>query len=127
MSPYATEGEYALAIQRGQKLYDQQKREIWFDAGATVDFQVNYKVESGRVDPRKPPVYEPVLQAENVNVGELVWVDVTSRRMGVDATSITRMHAKSGCFIVGLIKKEYDCNLPEKQLRPSELLWQSFA
>lgn len=126
MSPYATEDEYAAAIQRGRRLYDMQKRETWSDAGATIDFRANYNVESGPVKYKGTSVYETVLEAQNVDVKKLVWVDVTSPGT-TDATSITRVHAKSGCLVIVLINKTYDYNMEENKIRPSELLWQSFA
>ena len=110
-----------------QRLYDQQKRELWSDAGDAVNFRLNYKVESGDVNSSKPVAYGTVLGAENVATQALSGVDVTSHRRSDDATCITRVDAKSECLVILLMNKDYDHNLAQNQLRPSELLWQSFA
>lgn len=126
-NPYATEEQYAFAIERGRRLYHQQKRKIWSNAGAAVDFQARYNVQTGQVDSSTTRAYDPVLRAENVNAGNFSFTDVTSRRGPWNATCITRVQAKSGCLVIFLMNKEYDLNLDENKLRPSELIWQSYA
>lgn len=120
--------EYKTAIDRGLKLHLQQKEMVWSTNGAARDMRASYEVNTGRVLEKHSSKIAPLLASENIPAGELMWVDIMSRRNKMEeTTSLTWVHANSGALIIIEIDKEKDNNTPPNRLRPSELLWQSFA
>lgn len=90
-----------------------------------------YKIVTGtsdRVDQTVEDVSHP-LARENIVKTNLPWVEVSSRRKNAKHDTLCRtiVHAKSGALILMEIKKDRDGNLHVDQLRPSEIMWQSFA
>lgn len=121
------ENEYKQAIADGRELYSRQKDKSILVNSIARDMRAAYNVDSNRVDEDDINKIIPVLRSENIETSELKWVEVTSRRRGVDATCRTRVHAKSGALIIADIFKRFDNNLEINQIRPSELIWQTFV
>lgn len=122
---------YRSAIARGHRLYDKQVDPEWLVDGPAPDMRAAYKIVTGtshRVDRTVEDVSHP-LARENIVTTNLPWVEVSSRRKNVNHDTLCRtiVHSKSGALILMEIRKDRDGNLPINQLRPSEIMWQSFA
>lgn len=122
---------YRSAIARGRRLYEKQVNSEWLVDGPASDMRAAYKIVTGtsdRVDRTIEDVSHP-LARENIVTTNLPWVEVSSRRKNAKHDTLCRtiVHAKSGALILMEIKKDRDGNLPVDQLKPSEIMWQSFA
>lgn len=122
---------YQSAIARGRQLYEKQVDPEWLVDGPAPDMRAAYKIvtsTSDRVDRTREDVSHP-LARENMVTTNLPWVEVSSRRKNAKHDTLCRtiVHAKSSALILMEIKKDRDGNSPVDQLRPSEIMWQSFA
>lgn len=121
--------EYMAAVEKGRRLCGELKS---FRLPEGVRFQrmdLLYSVDSKTLTNAPNPIATALIACGGLSTSNLVYVDVRSPHKSVhdDAAYCNHMDSTSGVMICNENFKNRDENATEKQLWPSEILWQSWT